>query len=138
MAESKAVRFELLLEVWPEDAALNQRSARTTVDLQHTIKVVQIDADRTRVAVADVRLNPAHHRRSTAERDCGEMPFGTPGEDTLHIRLIGGVGNQVRRMTIITADPAHEVVIRFAQRMHRALARVLGTERLQRRGRTWI
>ena len=62
VADREAVRFQGRLDRRPAYAALNARSAARVVHLEHSVEMAHVEADRARVAVADDRLDAAHHR----------------------------------------------------------------------------
>src|SRR5262249_60684238 len=118
-------RLQLLLELWSEDAGLDQCTARGAVDLHHPVQVSKVDADRPGVAVADVRLDTTHDRRATAEGDRGGALIGAPGENVLDVAPIARVGDHIGRVAVVAADASDQVLEGLAQRMDRALALVL-------------
>ena len=87
------------------------RGARDRVDLEHAIKRSEVDRHRSLVAVADPRLDPAHHARPAAEGDGRGAGVGTPGQHRLHLVLVPWPGHDIRRVVDATLEGADQVPV---------------------------
>ena len=115
---------ELLLQVRPEHAGLDERRSAGRVDLQHPVHRPEVEADGPGVPVADSGLDPADHRRAAAEGDHGDPGVAAPVEDLRDLGLAGGADDQVRDEVESSEQRPYDV----AEGLARDCARVCPSE----------
>src|SRR5262249_14971184 len=141
VTERQPVWSELLLERRPEDARLDARGSRRTVDFEHAVEPRKVDGHRARVAIADDGLDAAHDARAAAVRYRGRAHPGAPVENRGDLVLRARVGDDVRGMREVAAKAADDVTERFPVGVRRPVERRAGAElgesarRRQARGR---
>jgi hypothetical protein len=108
MAQREPVRTKLRFERGAVRATLDQRGARCLVDLLHLAHLSQVDRDRTLMAVAP-RLDAAAHARSAAERRHGRVGAASPVKQSIYVRLVVRIGDDVGRGRIIACKAAGEL-----------------------------
>src|SRR6516165_5165750 len=122
MAQRKTVRTKLRFERGAVRATLDQRGARCLVDLLHLAHLSQVDRDRYGVEFSDafdrsgaalmavaLRLDAAAHARSAAERRHGRVGAASPVKQSIYVRLVARIGDDVGRGRIIACKPAGEL-----------------------------
>src|SRR3970282_1548030 len=72
VAQREPVRPELFLERGAEDARLDAGGARGAVHLQHAVEPGEVERERAAIPGPDVRLDAAHHARTTAVWNGGD------------------------------------------------------------------
>ena len=135
MTQRQTQRPQLLLQLGTEDAALDARAAGVTVDLQHSVQVAQVEADRARIAVAHVRLDAARHAGPAAIGHHRGAGGRAPLQDGAHLGLGARKGHQVRRVLPAPGQAAGQVVEGLAQRVLGAVPGLLTADVGQRAGR---
>src|SRR5215468_1901684 len=108
MAQGQPMWTKLRFERGAVSAALDQRGARCLVDLLHLAHLSQVDRDCTRVAVA-LRLDATAHARPAAERRHGRVGAAGPVEQSLYVRLVARIGDDVWRARIIACKAPGEL-----------------------------
>src|SRR2546425_4374346 len=108
MAQREPMWTKLRFQRGAVGAPLDQRGPRCLVDLLHLTHLSQVDRDCTRVAVA-LRLNTAAHARPAAERRHGRVGAAGPVEQSLYVRLVARIGDDVWRACIIACKAAGEL-----------------------------
>src|SRR5215471_14052330 len=108
MAQREPMRTKMRLERRAVGAAFDERGARCLVDLLHLTHLSQVDRDCTLVAVA-LRLDAAAHARPAAERRYGRVGAAGPVEQSLYVRLVARICDDVRRARIIACKAAGEL-----------------------------
>ena len=129
------MRLQLLLQGGTEHARFDLRGAGALVDLEHPAEPPQVEADRAREAVADVRLDAPDHRGAAAVRDDGDPAAGAPVEDRCDVLFGLGQRDEIGWLRELAAQRPHEIAVRLAVGVAGALVRVVCAERLERRGR---
>ena len=133
--EREPRRLELGFERRPEHAALNAGRPGRAVDLEHLVEAAEIDGERARVCVADGGLDTPHHRRPRAKGNDREPRIARPVEQRGDVRLVLGVGDDVRRHGEVARPGADVVRVRLAVGVARAAVGVAVAELGQRTGR---
>ena len=107
VTKREAMRLELSFQRRSENAGLDAGGARGLVNLQHTVKLAQVDGHRRLVSrrVA-ARLNAADDARSPAERGHTRLGAARPIE---HCYLLLGarIGDHIRCVAVIADKPAY-------------------------------
>ena len=102
VAQSKAVRPELVIQGWPEHPGLDAGRAGGLVHLKDLVELVHVDGDQAIVSLG--RRDPVHHRGASAVRDGGDPPFRAPFQDCLQLFLCAGMGDDVGRIGELPPD----------------------------------
>jgi hypothetical protein len=135
MPQGQAVRLQLRLQRWPERARRDSRGMRGTVDLQHSLQVLKVDADRAAITVTDVGLDAADHAGAAAERDRRGTGVAAPIQHRDELVLAPGKCHQVWCVRVVAAEGADQIAERPAVGVGGPLVRVRAECRLQRRRR---
>src|SRR6185312_12620570 len=107
VTKREPMRLELGFQRRPESAGLNAGGARGLINLQHTVKLAQVDGHRRLVSrrVA-ARLNAADDARSPAERGHTRLGAARPIEHCYDLLLGARIGDHVRCAAVIADKPA--------------------------------
>ena len=108
------MRPQLVLERRTGRARLDSRRTRRAVHVENLVEPLQVDRDRSLVALVDPRLDASDDAGSAAERDRGGAGFGTPREHALELALVVREGDHVRRVVEPAAKGAHDVAVGLA------------------------
>ena len=130
--EREPRRLELGFERGPEHAALNAGRAGGPVDLQNLVQAAQVDGEDARETVPDVGLDAPHHGRPRAIGNDREPRIARPVEQCHDVRLVLGVGDDIRRHGEIPSPRADVVRVRLAVGVARAAVGIAVAERGQR------
>ena len=103
--------------------------------MEHAAEAPQVEADAACEAVADVRLDAAHHRGAAAVGNDCDPALGAPVEDRRHVLLRLGQRDEIGRLRELAPERPDEIAVRLAVGMARTLVRVGRAEPLERRGR---
>ncbi len=135
MAQREPVLAQLILEVRPRRAGLDQRGAGRAVDLEHPVEPCEIERHRARVAVAHARLDAADDARPSAVRDHRGAPLAAPLEHLGNFARVAGKRDDVGHVVEAAAEGAHDVPVRLAVGVGRAFVRVGRADVRERAGR---
>ena len=133
--QRQAVSTELLFERGSERARLNPRGAGLCIDFEHLVHFPEIDRQRSGEAFADIGLDPAAHARPAAVGNCRDPSVVAKVQQRDHVALAGRKRDQVRRISKIAAQRAHQIAIRLSVTVARAFERFGAYERAQRGAR---
>src|SRR6516164_4983655 len=115
MPQGKGMRLQLRFERWAENAGLDARRARGTVDFDDPVQMPQVERDRGPAPCAvDRRLDAADDAAAGAERYQRGLRAGGPIGDRSNLGLIARIGDGIGRVVVQTGETARVVRKRLA------------------------
>src|SRR5437764_6003546 len=134
VAQRVAVGPQLVFEDGTERAPLYARGARDGIDLEHAIERGEVDARHAGIRVAhQPGLDTTHHRRPAAVRNGRHIGARTPVEQRDDLVLVAREGDDVGGRVELTTKTAHDVAVRLAVGVRRAIEEVGRSDRGERR-----
>ena len=110
------------------------RAARlVAVDLEHPVEMAHVEADGARVSAAEDRLDAAHDRGASAERNDRDLLSARPVEHGRDVGFALRQGDKIGRVGEIAVKRAHGFGKGFAVGMQEALVGVVRQHAAERR-----
>ena len=103
VAQRQALRLQGRFQVWAQHSRLNAHGAGDVVHFEHGVHVVEIDGDHRRGIVR--RIDAPDHRRAAAVGHDGVAFAVAPGQRGLELVFVARMGNRIRRMVELAAQP---------------------------------